>query len=153
MAGEKGLQGDPGLPGRDGLPGVPGQQGEKGLNGIDGKHGKDGVDGVGFDDMTLVEDMEGYPVLRFTRGEVEKFFYLHSPIDQGPYQANRKYRKGAVVSLRGGMWIAQKETSARPGDPDSGWRLSVKPGRDGKDGKQGPQGNDGKNGRDGRDLM
>lgn len=90
---------------------------------------RDGVDGVGFDDMELV-DVEGDLFLRFTRGEVVKDFYLPVPTDRGVW-VEREFRKGAGVTWGGSFWMAQRDTSAKPDTPDSGWRLSVKRGRDG----------------------
>lgn len=90
---------------------------------------RDGVDGVGFDDMDLV-DVEGDLFLRFTRGDVVKDFYLPVPTDRGVW-AEREFRKGAGVTWGGSFWLAQRDTSAKPDTPDSGWRLSVKRGRDG----------------------
>lgn len=94
---------------------------------------RDGTDGVGFDDLDLVE-IEGDLMLRFTRGEVVKEFYLPVPTDRGVW-TGRDYRKGASVSWGGQTFIAQRNALAGekpmvspPGDP---WRMSVKKGRDG----------------------
>lgn len=90
---------------------------------------RDGIDGVGFDDMDLVEE-DGDLFLRFTRGEVVKDFLLPVTTDRGVW-VEKTYRKGAGVSWGGSYWIAQRETSAKPETPDSGWRLAVKKGRNG----------------------
>lgn len=90
---------------------------------------RDGVDGVGFDDMDLVEE-DGDLFLRFTRDEVVKSFLLPVPTDRGVWK-EREFKKGAGVSWGGSFFIAQRDTSAKPETPDSGWRLAVKRGRDG----------------------
>jgi integrin beta 3 len=45
-----------------------------------------------------------------------------------------EYERGDVVTWGGSIFIAQRKPTGKPGDPDSGWRLAVKHGRDGKDG-------------------
>lgn len=140
-----------GEPGRDGLPGVPGWKGEKGdagRDGIDGKHGingKDGAnglngkDGLGFDDLAFVfEDTKGW-IARFRRGDLVKDYPLGVPFDAGVWKAG-KYPKGASVTRRGSLFIAQRDTAAIPDEntPESrDWRLAVKSGRDGKPGRDG----------------
>lgn len=111
---------------------------------------KDGVDGVGFDDIDLVE-VDGLLNLRFSRGDTVKDFIIPVPIDQGVW-TEKPYRKGSGVTWGGSFWIAQKDTSAKPDTPDSGWRLAVKRGRDGKAGDPGKKGDPGTPGRPGRDL-
>lgn len=94
---------------------------------------RDGVDGVGFDDLDLIEDERGV-VLRFQRGDVVKDFALPIPVDRGVW-TEKQHKKGACVTWGGSLWIAQRDTEAKPDSPDSGWRLAVKRGRDGKDAK------------------
>ncbi|MBI1189023.1 MAG: hypothetical protein GC206_17085 [Alphaproteobacteria bacterium] len=53
--------------------------------------------------------------------------------DHGVHEVGKAYPEAAVVTFRGGMWIAQRDTTGTPGTPDSGWRLAVKAGRDGRD--------------------
>lgn len=147
--GEKGDKGDPGRDGRDGLPGVPGLPGEKGLDGRDGVNGKDGF---GFEDLAVTYDGERRLSFRFERGEEIKEFPvdLSIPLDQGVWK-DRSYVKGDEVSYDGSMWIAQCDTTGKPGLTRD-WRLAVKHGRDGKDGKAGAPGERGPEGRPGRDL-
>jgi hypothetical protein len=47
----------------------------------------------------------------------------------GIYRPDGVYQEGNLVTLRGGLWIATKQTAAKPGGDDSGWRLVVKEGR------------------------
>ncbi len=99
----------------------------------DGAPGRDGADGLGFDDLDVaIEDEKGV-VLRFSRGAQVKEFRLPVPLDAGVYKPGELYRKGAVVTAQGSLWIAQADTRERPGDGSTSWRLSVKKGRDGRD--------------------
>jgi hypothetical protein len=45
------------------------------------------------------------------------------------------FEKGDTVTWNGSLWIAEKDTNIKPGEKDSGWRLSVKKGQDGKGGE------------------
>lgn len=108
-------------------------------DGRDGVDGKDGRDGVGFDDLAVEFDGEKTVTFRLERGEVSKEFSLVLPVvvDRGIYADGRAYTAGDAVTWGGSFWVAQKDTSAKPDSPDSGWRLAVKKGRDGKDGRNG----------------
>lgn len=44
------------------------------------------------------------------------------------------YEQGDGVTFAGSFWIAQKDTSSKPGE-SSDWRLAVKRGQDGRDGR------------------
>lgn len=110
---------------------VVGASGMNGAPGRDGIAGKDGADGLGFDDLETIETDEGC-FLRFRRGDVVKDFRLPVVIDRGVYQLGRVYRKGDGVSFAGSFWIAQDETTEKPGE-GKGWRLAVKKGRDSKE--------------------
>ncbi|GEP05555.1 hypothetical protein MOX02_35930 [Methylobacterium oxalidis] len=92
-------------------------------------------------------------VRRYRRGdEVKEFRHaLSVPLDRGVYKAGETYKPGDGVTWGGSWWLAQKETSTRPGESDD-WRLAVKRGRDGRDGKDGERGPQGKQGEAGRDL-
>lgn len=103
--------------------------------GKDGEPGKPGEHGVGFDDLDVAYDGEKTVTIKFTRGDVVKEFPLVMPIviDRGVYRDGNDYKSGDAVTWAGSVWIAQKDTSAKP-DMSDDWRLSVKRGRDGKDG-------------------
>lgn len=103
------------------------------------KNGKDGRDGVGFDDLEVEYDGIKTVTFKMRRGEVVKEFDLTLPVvvDCGIFKEGQTYQPGDGVTWGGSYWIAQKETSAKPDSPDSGFRLAVKRGRDGKDGRDG----------------
>jgi hypothetical protein len=54
------------------------------------------------------------------------------PVHRGVYKASRQYEPGDMVTHEGSCWLAQRQTSAKPGTPDSGFLLAVKRGKDGK---------------------
>jgi integrin beta 3 len=94
---------------------------------------------LGFDDLDVVfDEARGY-LLRWQRGTQLKEWALPFAFDAGVWQAGRVYPKGAGTTVKGAWWIAQTNTSGRPGDSRD-WRLAVKGGRDGKDGKDGKDG-------------
>lgn len=118
----------------------------------DGKDGNNGVDGLGFDDLEVSHDGERGFTLRFVRGEQRKEFGFKIPVllERGIYRAGTAYEKGDGVTYSGSFWIAQKDTTEKPGEANSDWRLAVKKGRDGRDGLKGAPG---EKGRDGQDMV
>jgi hypothetical protein len=161
--GVDGKDGAPGADGKDGAPGKDGLDGKDGRNGLDavkffrddkghlivvksdgstddlgeyvgkdGAPGKDGVDGVGFDDMSCEVRDDGV-YLVWEKGDVIKEARLPVPVYRGVFKEGTAYLAGDNVSFGGSVFIAERATSAKPETPDSGWRLSVKRGRDGKD--------------------
>ena len=114
---------------------------------------KDGKDGLGFDDLQLDFDGERLVQLKFIRGDEAKIYDLEfpAPLFKDIWKEG-EYKRGHIVVRDGSMWIAQKDTSSIPGQPDSDWKLCTKRGRDGKDGKAGLKGEKGDPGRPGRDL-
>lgn len=107
----------------------------KDMGPVVGKDGEPGQDGMGFEDLDVAYDGEKTITLTFTKGETVKEFPLLMPIvlDRGVYRDGTEYKSGDAVTWAGSVWIAQKDTGAKP-DTSGDWRLSVKRGRDGKDG-------------------
>ncbi len=139
--GPPGPQGPAGVDGRDGMSvqGLPGRDGV----GIDGKDGKPGRDGLGFDDFDVrVDDTGCY--LRLEKGDRVKEKRLPIVFDRGVWKNAVTYSKGDAVTWNSSLWIAQSDTTEKPGSGATAWRLSVK----GQEGKVGPQGPSGKDGRD-----
>lgn len=156
--GERGEKGEPGKNGTDGEAGADGRgvkdllidrdgqlvasmdDGEmKTLGpvvGKDGLPGKDGRDGFSLEDFgcRVLEDDRTLE-LSFRSGEVEHVATLKWPtvIDRGVYKAGETYEPGDAVTWGGSLWIAQRQTDAKPDTAESGFRLAVKRGRDGKD--------------------
>lgn len=143
IAGDRGQEGPEGKPGRDGRDGLPGVQGEKGIDGLNGKDGRDGIDGkdgLGVSDLDVAYDGERTFTFRWSNGErkEERAFVVPMVIDRGVFKAETQYRKGDAVTFGGSIFIAQRDTDARPETSDD-WRLGVKRGRDGKDGRLVPE--------------
>ena len=46
----------------------------------------------------------------------------------GIWRPDSGYTAGDLVTCSGGLWLAARSTSARPGTDDSGWSLVVKSG-------------------------
>jgi hypothetical protein len=157
-------------PGRDGLPGAPGTPGRDGRDGVPGNDGKDGL---GFDDLTVNYDGDRTLTLAFVQADHTRSFPVALPIvlDRGVWR-DGQYVQGDAVTYAGALWIAQRQTAARPGEgPEGGWRLAVKAPRHGKSvfdlarsngfsgterqwlaslkGERGPEGRPGRDGRNG----
>lgn len=157
-AGERGEKGEPGQDGIDGEAGAGGRgvkdllidrdgqlvasmdDGEMktlgpvvGKDGLPGKDGRDGFNLEDFDCRVLEDDRTLELSLR--SGEIEHVATLKWPtvIDRGVYKAGETYEPGDAVTWGGSLWIAQRQTDAKPDTAESGFRLAVKRGRDGKD--------------------
>lgn len=116
----------------------------------------DGRDGLGFDDFDVLYDGERKLSFRMARGSETKSWDFEIPVwlDRGVWRDGGVYNRGDVATYGGSLWIAQRQTKAKPGEAgvDTGWRLAVKAGRPGKDGSPGAPGEPGKAGTPGRDL-
>jgi collagen type III alpha len=136
---------------------IVGKDGEPGARGADGRDGVDGKDGLSFADFELDPEFDGERTirLRWTNGEKEHIREWRLPVvlDRGVYQSGRSYAKADGVSFGGSWWIAQADTTDKPGNGSTAWRLAVKRGADGRDGKEGPKGEKGDPGRPGVDLV
>jgi hypothetical protein len=129
--------------------GPPGPVGDPGPSGEKGEHGRDGRDAA---DLMLIYSHITEQVAEVVAGAL-KTFSINSPDSGRTLQAGfgsnvhqiktgipldagvwteRTYAVGDSVSHGGSSWIAQKETSAKPGKSDD-WRLAVKRGTDGRD--------------------
>jgi hypothetical protein len=117
--------------------GKDGTNGQDGADGLPGEPGKDGADGFGLDDFDCQPVDERTIKLMFTRGETCHSYELEFPVTiyRDVFKAGETYARGDAVTWGGSLWIAQKETDAKPDSPESGWKLAVKKGRDGKDAK------------------
>lgn len=173
--GEKGDRGDDGRAGADGV-GLAGALLDRegrlvvtmtnghavalgavvGRDGKDGQPGPAGRDGFSIDHFNAELKADGRTLrLSLMAGENEEAreFVLPMLIDRGVWaerpETEPPYHRGDTVTWGGSMWIAQRETRAKPETSDD-WRLAVKRGRDGKDGKAGPSGPKGDKGDPGR---
>lgn len=159
---EKGEPGDPGEPGAVGAPGADGRDGADGKDGVgladalidrdghlvltmtdgrtkalcqvvgkDGEPGKDGADGI---TPTFIDAEFKGRTLRLTfDGDRVCEFQMATPEYVGPFKAGGEYEPGDMASWAGSVWHCDEWRGLKPGEPDSGWTLAVKKGRDGKD--------------------
>lgn len=151
---EKGEKGDQGQPGADGANGcgiadlLVDRDGNliasledgrmKNLGPICGKDGQDGRDGFSLEDFDIEAGEDGRTAtLKFERGDIRHSYELVFPVIvyRDVFKAGETYQAGDAVTWGGSLWIAQRETDAKPDSADSGFRLAVKKGRDGKDAK------------------
>lgn len=139
-----GKDGEDGRPGADVSPELIAQLVKSAVDEIPRpKDGRDGVDGIGFDDLSLVCDEQKGFSFRGVRGPVEKSWPVPVPYYVGIWRSGRPYVWGSTVTHKGALWIAIRDTTARPGEDDAAsrdWKLCVKAGRDGNPGRDGKGG-------------
>jgi hypothetical protein len=82
--------------------------------------------------MELGDDMRTFTARAVTASGVRLTLVKKIPVilDQGTWQP-KLYGKGDAVTHDSSLWIARRDTSARPGESDD-WRLSARKGRDGR---------------------
>ena len=149
-AGPAGPQGPEGSPGSVGEAGPPGTQGPLGDRGEKGEPGRDGRDAA---DLPLLRNRiteqvaefvtlhlgavsmtspDGGRTLRWAVGETVHEIKTAIVLDAGVWREGTAYVAGDGVTLGGSFFIAQSDTTAKPGASDD-WRLAVKRGTDGRD--------------------
>lgn len=158
--GVKGDPGDRGEPGRDGADGLDVKEllradggrlmavmsdgTTKDLGqfvGKDGQPGKDGADGLGFDDADITYDGERSFTITWRQGDhvKEKTFHVPTVIDRGYWREGTEAKTGDAMTHDGTLWIAVRDTKAKPARESDDWRIGA---RRGRDGIQGPAGKD-----------
>jgi hypothetical protein len=75
---------------------------------------------------------DGGRTLRWAIGDTVHEIKTAIVLDAGVWREGATYVVGDGVTLGGSFFIAQAETSAKPGKSDD-WRLAVKRGSDGRD--------------------
>jgi integrin beta 3 len=107
--------------------------------------GPAGEPGLGFDDLVVEYDDERTFTFKMARGDLRKEFSFKMPVMlyRGVFSEDKAkekaYDKGDTVTWAGSTWTAETETSKKPGEEKSGWRLVVKKGRDGTDREVAPK--------------
>lgn len=147
--GKRGLQGERGEKGERGEAGKPGAIGAAGLDGKNGERGAKGEPGRNAADLTYLQDYvveqvgraiktavvttaDGGRTLRWAMGETVHEIKTAVILDAGIWREGKAYAAGDGVTMGGSFFIAQTDTSAKPGKSDE-WRLAVKRGNDGRD--------------------
>jgi len=133
------------------VPGPRGERGEQGKQGPPGDRGVKGETGRNASDLTFLQDYvveqvgraiktasvttaDGGRTLRWAIGETVHEIKTAIVLDAGVWREGTAYVAGDGVTMGGSFFIAQADTSAKPGKSDE-WRLAVKRGSDGRDAK------------------
>ena len=133
------------------MPGPRGERGEQGKQGPPGDRGVKGETGRNASDLTFLQDYvteqvgraiktasvttaDGGRTLRWAIGETVHEIKTAVVLDAGVWKEGTAYVAGDGVTMGGSFFIAQADTSAKPGKSDE-WRLAVKRGSDGRDAK------------------
>jgi len=93
------------------------------------------VRGIYKHEIEATDDLRTFNVRSVMTDGVKTMATIKNPsvLDRGIWKEDTKYEKGDGVTCGGSYWVKQDDDkSGRPGDPDSGWRLAVRKGRDGK---------------------
>jgi integrin beta 3 len=147
--GKRGARGEPGEKGERGEPGKQGPAGPPGVDGKDGERGAKGEPGRNAADLTFLQDYvveqigrtiktgkmtspDSGRTLRWAIGDTVHEIKTAVVLDAGVWKEGAAYVPGDAVTLGGSLFIAQVETTAKPGKSDD-WRLAVKRGNDGRD--------------------
>jgi hypothetical protein len=131
------------------MPGPRGERGEQGKQGPPGERGVKGETGRNASDLAYIEDRvaeqvgralktatftspDGGRTLRWAIGETVHEIKTAIVLDAGVWREGTAYVAGDGVTMGGSFFIAQTDTTAKPGKSDE-WRLAVKRGTDGRD--------------------
>jgi hypothetical protein len=132
------LPGPRGEPGPEGKQGPIGEKGEPGAKGDPGRNAADlnylqnyaGEQVVRALKTATMTTPDGGRTLRWTIGDEIHEIKTSLVLDAGVWKEGTAYVPGDAVTLRGSLFIAQAETTAKPGTSDD-WRLAVQRGKDG----------------------
>ena len=116
------------------LPGPAGPPGPSGQNAADVELFKDFIDRCveAKFGTASVSSPDGGRTLRWLIGGRTLELKTAIVLDAGVWKEGANYVAGDAVSHGGSLFIAQADTTARPGKSDE-WRLAVKRGNDGRD--------------------
>jgi len=131
------------------IPGPRGERGPPGEIGMKGERGPKGEPGRNASDLTYLQEYileqvdrmlktgklttdDGGRTLRWALGDIVHEIKTAIVLDAGVWKEGMTYVAGDGVTLGGSFFIAQTETTAKPGKSDE-WRLAVKRGSDGRD--------------------
>jgi len=142
-SGPSGARGERGELGKQGPPGPAGSDGKNGERGPKGEAGRNAGDLAYLQEYAIeqisralksatITTMDGGRTLRWTMGDIMHEIKTAIVLDAGVWKEGTTYVAGDGVTLGGSFFIAQKETTAKPGKSDE-WRLAVKRGTDGRD--------------------
>jgi hypothetical protein len=109
--------------------------------GKDGAPGKDGSDGLGFDDCDITYDGERGFTIKWQQGDrvMETTFHVPTVIDRGYWREGTQAQTGDAMTHDGTLWIALRDTKAKPARESEDWRIGARKGRDGAPGPAGKE--------------
>src|SRR4029077_2629032 len=130
-------------------PGPRGQRGGQGKQGAPGESGVKGETGRNASDLTFLQDYvaeqvgraiktatvttaDGGRTLRWAIGDTVHEIKTAIVLDAGVWKEGTAYAAGDGVTSGGSFFIAQADTSAKPGKSDE-WPLRLQRGTDGRD--------------------
>lgn len=103
--------------------------------GKDGRNGVDGKDGIGLEsfDMEYIPETHEIAIKAGVAGRVKELRYPAGGIrSAGYWRDGAKAKAGEAWVHDGSLWIATKDTSARPETKGSDWIIAARKGRDGE---------------------
>lgn len=111
-----------------------------GADGRDGSDGKDGADGIGFDafELEYLDETHEVRIKASCAGRVKEIRYPAGGIRPGGYwREGTKAKAGEAWVHDGSLWIAKKDTPAKPDAAGEDWVIAARKGRDGERGQKG----------------
>lgn len=110
----------------------------KSLGVVVGKDGQAGKDGQDLSDVSIDYDGLRTVSIKAKGGEIAKSYTIPLPMDAGYWSEGKACEKADVVTEGGNVWIALKNTKAKPCHAaKDDWRMFARAGRDGRDGRNG----------------
>lgn len=149
--GADGLKGDPGEKGADGI-GLAGAMIDRGgelqvtltngtvkslgvVVGTNGSNGKDGQDGIGLDafEVDYLEETHEVRIKAACAGRTKELRYPAGGLRPAGYWRDGTKAKACEAWVHdGSLWIATKNTSAKPQSAGDDWVIAARKGRDGE---------------------
>lgn len=124
--GSNGKDGKDGLDGKDGRDGVNGKDGAAGAPGRDGAPGARGEPGAkgdrGADGIATRAEIEEIVERKAADITVRTFADTY----KGVFKPDERYTRGVLTTWGGSLWLSLVDTSRKPGDNNTDWRLVVK---------------------------
>ena len=107
--------------------------------GEDGKDGENGKDGLSLESFAMEYDAQSHEIVLEARAAGEKKsvrFPAGGIRAAGYWRENSAVKAGEAWTHDGCLWIARRDTSAKPEAKSEDWQLAARKGRDGEDGKR-----------------
>ena len=115
----------------------------KNLGPVVGKDGKNGTDGIGFDSFEIeyIAETHEIAIKATAAGRSKELRHPAGGIrPAGYWREGTRAKAGEAWTHDGSLWIATKETSAKPENGCADWVIGARRGRDGERGQKGLDG-------------